>query len=77
MEEDGVDDGEDGGVGADAEGERKNGDEREARAFFQHANAAAQILAKSSGHLGASRAHLPARLFDGGGGALFLEGSEF
>ncbi len=59
MKEDGVDNGEDGGVGADAESERENGDEREARAFLQHAHAAAQILTKCSGHLGTSRAHLP------------------
>ena len=57
VEEDGVDDGEDGGVGADAESERKNGDKGEARAFLEHTEAAAQVLTKSSGHLGTSRAH--------------------
>src|SRR6202000_3013325 len=37
AEDDGVDDAEDGGVGADAESERENGDEREAWIFAQSA----------------------------------------
>src|SRR5690348_3198665 len=40
----GVENGEDGGVGADAEGEGEDGDCREARGLAQHAEAEAQIL---------------------------------
>jgi hypothetical protein len=39
-----IDDREDGGVGADAEGEGEDGYSREARGFAQHAEGVAQIL---------------------------------
>ena len=60
MQEDGVDDGEDGGVGADAESEGENRNDGKARTFLQHAHATAQVLTKRSGHSGTSRAHMPA-----------------
>ncbi len=40
----GVDDGEDGGVGADAEGEREHGDGGEAGGLAQHAEGEADVL---------------------------------
>jgi hypothetical protein len=43
AKQDGVEQGEDGGVGADAEGEREQGYEGEARALGQGAGAEAQV----------------------------------
>jgi hypothetical protein len=50
MEENGVDDGENGGVGADAEAEREDGDGGEAGAFEEVAESAANILTKILKH---------------------------
>ena len=44
LEENGVDDAEDGGAGADAEREGEYGDDREARRFREHSQAILQIL---------------------------------
>ena len=46
LQECGVDDAEDGGVGADAEAERQDGREREAWPLPQHAGGVAQVLAE-------------------------------
>ena len=45
----GVDEAEDGGVGADAERQREHGDGREPGALGQHAQAVAQILKHGPG----------------------------
>ena len=42
--QDGVDDREDGGVGADAEGERYDGDGSEAGVFEEHAGAVTEVM---------------------------------
>ncbi len=47
VEQDSVDDGEDGGGGADAEGESENGDGGEAGIFAQHAQSVTKILEES------------------------------
>ena len=57
LEEDGVDDAENGGIGADAEGQREDGYESEAGILLQHAEREFQIL-KERGH-----SHLGARLY--------------
>ena len=46
MQEDGVDDAEDGGVGADAECEREDGDDGEGRIFAKRAEGEADVLAE-------------------------------
>ncbi len=46
LENDLVDEGEDGGVGADAEGERKQGHRREERRLAERTNSVAEVLPK-------------------------------
>ena len=50
MEEDRVDNREDGGVGPDAERQRQHGHEGKAGALLEHAQAAPQILLEVSSH---------------------------
>ncbi len=47
IQQNGVDDGEDGGIGADAERQRKNGDETEGGVLGEHADGVTDVLPKS------------------------------
>ena len=53
LEQQRVDDGEDRGVDADADGQRDEGDEREARRLAQHAERVAQVADEGLEHAAA------------------------